>query len=118
MLAVAGKRETTQNIGHVKINIKDVVRNRRLQDIWALQVGFDSLDAMLGGQDARSRRTGRLQAAQGLRMGFESCCCKLQGLGPWNLGSGNLRFGEGWRLQVGSKAYCTCLCLRRVQALQ
>ena len=34
----AGKRETTQNIGHVKINIKDVVRNRRLQDVWALQV--------------------------------------------------------------------------------
>ena len=35
---VTGKREKQEGIGSVKINIKDVVRNRRLKDSWALQV--------------------------------------------------------------------------------
>ena len=40
-LAPAGKREKQEAIGHAKINVKDVVRNRRLKDAWALQVQPD-----------------------------------------------------------------------------
>ena len=75
----AGKRETTQNIGHVKINIKDVVRNRRLQDVWALQVR-----SRVGLQHSHSRPDGISVSASSHASGHMlvlalDICCEISG---------------------------------------
>ncbi len=35
---VAGRKETKQKIGNLRLNISEVVRNGKLRDSWALQV--------------------------------------------------------------------------------
>lgn len=35
---VAGRKETKQKIGNLRLNISEVVRNGKIRDSWALQV--------------------------------------------------------------------------------
>ena len=66
--AAAGRKETKQKIGTLKLNVSDVVRNGKIRDSWALQASHP-----LTGTLRLSLSMERLRLSRCL-MALQACC--------------------------------------------